>query len=414
MLNKIESIVNNIEINKLKKVQIEFDDVIKIISQFIISKSLILYGGLVINLILPKKLRFYKDYTMNDYDCYSKNPLKDSFELAKIIENQGYKYIKIKRAIHTGTYKVLVYGKQIFDISIIDNDTYNTYLKLYKNEKKSIKYYDSEYNILPLDIIKKNLYYELSRPEQSGHRWEKIYNRMNLLIKTYPSIKSKKVYKCLPIDKEYSSSVYNLLKYIKKNEYPIIDSFSLKLYEKSKNCCYRLNINSTYITIITDNYDKSKNDIIEILNNKLNKGNINNYNIICNHDVKTINNEFPSYTLQILNNETKKIFNIVRIILIKNECFSINKMNGYTIGSIDTCLYFLYNDYVINKIFKNDKKTSLDNLYYINQYDNYIKKNIKKDVDKRLKIKCYGDINNEEMLKRLWDKKMTIDKISNI
>jgi len=414
MLSNIESIVNNIEIAKLKKVQIEFDDVINIISKFIVSKSLILYGGLVINLVLPKKLRFYKDYTMNDYDCYSKNPLKDSFELAKIIEDRGYKYIKIKRAIHTGTYKVLVYGKQIFDISIIDNDTYEKYLSFSNAERKSIKHYTSEYNILPLDIIKKNLYYELSRPEQSGHRWEKIYNRLNLLMTTYPTIKSKKVYKCLPIGKEYTSSVDHLLKYIKNNKSPIIDSFSLKLYEKSENCCYRLNTSSVYITILSEDYAKSKTDITEILNKCLNMESIGNYSIICNHDNKTNYNEFPSYTLQILNNKTKKIFNIVKIVLIKNECFSINKMKGYTVGSIDTCLYFIYNDYVINKIFKNDIKKSLDNLYYINQYDNYIKNNIKTDVEKRLKIKCYGDINNEEMLKKLWDKKMTIGKISNI
>jgi hypothetical protein len=364
--------------------------------------------------MLPKKLRFYKDYTMNDYDCYSKNPLKDSFELAKIIEGRGYRYIKIKRAIHTGTYKVLVYGKQIFDISIIDNDTYEKYLTFSNAERKSIKHYNSEYNILPLDIIKKNLYYELSRPEQSGHRWEKIYNRLNLITTTYPSIMSKKVYKCLPIEKEYSSPVYHLLKYIKNNKNPIIDSFSLKLYEKSENCCYRLNTNSVYITILTEDYDKSKTDITEILNKCLDLENIKECEIICNHDDKTKYNEYPSYTLQILNIKTKKIFNIVKIVLIKNECFSINKIKGYTVGSIDTCLYFIYNDYVINKIFKNDKKKSFDNLYYINQYDNYIKNNIKEDVKKRLKIKCYGDINNEEILKRLWDKKMTVEKISNI
>jgi hypothetical protein len=414
MFNNIESIVNNIEIANLKKIQIEFDDVINIISEFIISKNLILYGGLVINLMLPKKLRFYKDYTMNDYDCYSKNPLKDSFELAKIIEGRGYRYIKIKRAIHTGTYKVLVYGKQIFDISIIDNDTYEKYLTFSNAERKSIKHYNSKYNILPLDIIKKNLYYELSRPEQSGHRWEKIYNRLNLIITTYPSIMSKKVYKCLPIEKEYSSPVYHLLKYVKNNKNPIIDSFSLKLYEKSENCCYRLNTNSVYITILTEDYDKSKTDITEILNKCLDLENIKECEIICNHDDKTKYNEYPSYTLQILNIKTKKIFNIVKIVLIKNECFSINKIKGYTVGSIDTCLYFIYNDYVINKIFKNDKKKSFDNLYYINQYDNYIKNNIKEDVKKRLKIKCYGDINNEEILKRLWDKKMTVEKISNI
>ena len=66
----IDNIINEIEGNKLRIVYNEFNDVINIISKFVIKKKLILYGGLVINLALPKKFRFYKDYTINDYDCF--------------------------------------------------------------------------------------------------------------------------------------------------------------------------------------------------------------------------------------------------------------------------------------------------------------------------------------------------------
>ena len=69
--------------------------------------------------MLPKKHRFYKDYTINDYDCYSKNPLEDSYELSQIINKKKYKYIKIRRAVHEKTYRIYVYGKQIFDITFI-------------------------------------------------------------------------------------------------------------------------------------------------------------------------------------------------------------------------------------------------------------------------------------------------------
>ena len=153
---KIDKIIKEIEEKKLKNVYNEYNDVINLISKFIIKKKLILYGGFVINLILTKKLRFYKDYTINDFDCLSKNPLNDSIELAQIIKKKGYTYIKIKKAKHQGTYRVYVYGKQIFDISIIKSNIYDNLLKYSKKEKKNLKHYKNKYNIILLTIIKKN------------------------------------------------------------------------------------------------------------------------------------------------------------------------------------------------------------------------------------------------------------------
>jgi hypothetical protein len=66
----IDNIIGKIEEKQLKTVYKEFNNVINIISRFVVRKKLILYGGLVINLALPKKYRFYKDYTINDYECF--------------------------------------------------------------------------------------------------------------------------------------------------------------------------------------------------------------------------------------------------------------------------------------------------------------------------------------------------------
>ena len=63
--NAIDDIIDKIEEKQLKLLYNEFNDVINIISEFVVRKKLILYGGLVINLSLPKKHRFYKDYTIN-------------------------------------------------------------------------------------------------------------------------------------------------------------------------------------------------------------------------------------------------------------------------------------------------------------------------------------------------------------
>ena len=410
---KIDKIIKEIEEKKLKNVYNEYNDVINLISKFIIKKKLILYGGFVINLILPKKLRFYKDYTINDFDCLSKNPLNDSIELAQIIKKKGYTYIKIKKAKHQGTYRVYVYGKQIFDISIIKSNIYDNLLKYSKKEKKNLRHYKDKYNIIPLPIIKKNLYYELSRPEQSGYRWEKIYERLNIINITYPIQTLNIKYKCIKIPSIYQNLTDSILQYIKKSKNPIVDSFALKLYKKSNvNCCNRITEQSKFITILSVDYEKTKVDIINIIK----KSKISNYNIDINNRIDTDEILYTYYDINIINNDDNTIFNLINIINVKNECFSINNsnnnLNNYTIGSLDTILYFLYTTYIYNTIYTNDPKIANEKLYYINEYEKYINENINNNILKRLKSNCYGKINYEDEIKEIWKKKLTLKYIS--
>ena len=413
---KIDKIIKEIEVNKLKNVYNEYNDVINLISKFIIKKKLILYGGFVINVILPKKLRFYKDYTINDFDCLSKNPLSDSIELAKIIKEKGYTYIKIKKAKHQGTYRVYVYGKPIFDISIIKSNIYDNLLKYSKKEKKNLKHYKDKYNIIPLPIIKKNLYYELSRPEQSGYRWEKIYERLNILNKTYPTPILNIKYECIKIPAIYQLLTKNILEYIKISKNPVIDSFALKIYKKlNLNCCGRVNDYSKFITILSTDYEQTKNDIIAIIKNKGNK--LNNYEIDITNHVDKDNLLYTYYDINIINKEDNTIFNLINIINVKNECFSINngtkrEYNNFTIGSLDTILYFLYTTYIYNTIYISDAKIANEKLYYINEYEKYIIDNINNNILKRLKSNCYGKINYDDEIKEIWKKKLTLKYIS--
>lgn len=405
----IDNIIDKIEEKQLKIVYKEFNKVIDIISRFVVRKKLILYGGLVINLVLPKKHRFYKDYTINDYDCFSKSPMKDSLELAKLIKKHNYKFIKIKKAKHDGTLKIYVYGKQIFDITMISPVKYTKLLKYTDKPENKLKYYKDKYKIIPVEYMKQNLYFELARPEQSGWRWEKIYKRLNLLIKFYPSKKSKVIIKkCLCIKPQYNEVIDLLLKHIKVNKYPLIDSYPLKLYNK-RDCCYHLSKLSQYITILSNTYTKTKDDIIKILKSKLSKK---DYKISVLHNDDSLYDIYMSYSIKIIDNKTNEEFNIIKIIYNKNECFSINEKDGFITGSIDTNLYFLYVEYTKNKIYLNKVQEAKENLYYINQYEDYIKKTIKNDVRKRLKSDCYGIIDNEEEIKRAWKQKLTIKYLS--
>jgi hypothetical protein len=407
--HKIDKIIREIEMKKLKTVYNEYNAVIKLISKFIIKKKLILYGGFVINVILPKHLQFYKDYTINDFDCLSKDPLNDSIELSKIIKSKGYSYIKIKKAKHKGTYRVFVYGKQIFDISIVKSNIYDNILKYSKKENKSLKYYKEKYNIIPLPIIKRNLHKELSRPEQSGYRWEKLYERLQLLNKVYPTALSTVQYECVKIPPLYKGLVNNILNYIKKSKNPIIDSFALKLYKGLKgNCCGRINDSSKYITILSTDYEKTKNDIIKIVRDcDLSHHRIDSNNFIDKDDIL-----YTYYDIKLINNEDNTIFNLINIINVKNECLSCIERKGYTLGSLDTVLYFLYATFNYFTIYTSDASISAEKLYYINEFESYIKNNIHNDILKRLKSNCYGTINYGEDIKDVWRRKLTLKYIT--
>jgi hypothetical protein len=98
---------------------------------------------------------------------------------------------------------------------------------------------------------------------------------------------------------------------------------------------------------------------------------------------------------------------------VKNECFSINKnIKGYTVGSLDTILYFLYTAYAYYTIYMKDISLSNEKLYYINDYDRYIATNIHNNLLKRLKSDCYGKINHEDEIKEIWRKKLTLKYIT--
>ena len=101
------------------------------------------------------------------------------------------------------------------------------------------------------------------------------------------------------------------------------------------------------------------------------------------------------------------------IVNVKNNCFSVQNIRGYTVGSIDTILCFLYSyylTYLIAKYLVYRHNTVLeDTQQYINLYENMING---LSLNKRLLTTCYGkEISNEDIYLKNWDKKLSILKI---
>ena len=116
--------------------------------------------------------------------------------------------------------------------------------------------------------------------------------------------------------------------------------------------------------------------------------------------------------ISILNHEFEFKGEDKNIINVKNDCLSIHTQKGYTLGSLDTILYYLYTTYIYFSIYTSDPAMSIEKLYYINEFEKYIKTILHDDILKRLKSSCYGKINHDEEIREIWKKKLTLKYIT--
>lgn len=426
MSNNIKNIIDNIEINKLKQKVENNKKIFEIVEKFIKKKNLILYGGYALNLILPNNKKIYRDYTQADFDCYSYTAKKDAIQLAKKFKTLKYKLIKVKLARHENTFKLYVGTLNVLDITQLDKNIFDIYIKIHNYEKHNdlLIHYTDSFNIIPLYLMKRNMHYELSRPEGSYYRWEKIYNRSKILDKVYftkhfNQIRSNCKFNIndntyLKIPNDWNNCINRLLSYIKQNKNPIIDNYAIKLINniEDKNCC-RINTYSNILVILTNKYKKTCNDIIKIINNTINKK---KYKILKEDKTYTTSSVDilkKRYRIVLEDLSTKKRVSLISIINVINNCFSVQNIKGYTVGSVDTILCFLYSyylTYLIAKYIQYRHNTVLeDTQQYINLYENMIDK---LKLSKRLLTNCYGrEISKEDIYLKNWDKKLSILKI---
>lgn len=157
----------------------EIKKMIDIVEAFLIKKKLICYGGTAINNILPKHAQFYdRQVEIPDYDFYSSNALEDAKELADIYYAAGYADVEAKSGIHEGTYKVFVNYIPMADITQLHGELFKSF------SKDAISIGGIKYS--PPNILRMNMYLELSRPAGDISRWEKVLKRLTLLNTHYP------------------------------------------------------------------------------------------------------------------------------------------------------------------------------------------------------------------------------------
>lgn len=179
-LKKIEAIQKKIE-EEEEHIQYEryksiFDDAIK----YIKSKRVLLYGGMAINELLPKKDKIYSENVLPDIDIFSENGKKQADEIVKHFIKKGYDKVatSYSEALHENTYKVYIDSVQVFDITTISKKAFKRLSENSVRGPSGIKVVNPQFLRLSLHMI-------MSQSHDS-RRWDKVFKRLITFYKYYP------------------------------------------------------------------------------------------------------------------------------------------------------------------------------------------------------------------------------------
>jgi hypothetical protein len=150
-----------------------------IVKHFIQQKQRVCYGGTAMNALLPKKDKFYDpDYDLPDYDFLTPDAESDVKDLVNALKNAGFNDVYNRVGVHEGTKKILVNYIAVADITQVDKDIYNIYVKNSKTIDGLM--YTNE------NMLRMMMYLELSRPRGEVERWKKVFERLQLLNIHFP------------------------------------------------------------------------------------------------------------------------------------------------------------------------------------------------------------------------------------
>jgi hypothetical protein len=143
--------------------------------------KVLLYGGTAINDVLPEKLKFYSKTELPDIDIFCTfNTYKLlSKKLLQVFFLNGNEISTIREALHEHTYKLMVDGLHVIDISVIDKAFFNTL------SKNKLKLSFKKLYCVNIDYLKYSLHTMIAQPLQS-YKWVKIFERLVHFYKAFP------------------------------------------------------------------------------------------------------------------------------------------------------------------------------------------------------------------------------------
>lgn len=155
-----------------------------IVKEFVISKNLILYGGMAIDASLKIKghAGIYHETKQPDYDFLSSDPILHSKQIGKLICNAELPNVSIINGIHVTTRRVRVNFISVADISFCPKTILD---KIPTITKDGLIYTHPNFQIMD---IHRSLSFAFESPTRPTifHRWARDMKRYDMLYPLYP------------------------------------------------------------------------------------------------------------------------------------------------------------------------------------------------------------------------------------
>lgn len=182
-IRKIESLIKQREEAIEEEYYEKYYPIFEEARKFLVKKEILLYGGLAINELLPSKHKFYGEKELPDFDLFSTEGKKIAEQAVQHFRKAGFELTSKTDALHENTYKVMVSGLPVLDITTVSKDAFK---KLGENKQRT-KY--GLYTVNP-QYLRMTMHVLLSQPKDA-HRWIKIFERIVSFYEIYPPMYCK-------------------------------------------------------------------------------------------------------------------------------------------------------------------------------------------------------------------------------
>jgi len=159
------------------------DCALEIVRNFIVTRGLILFGGLAIDYALRcKGERIYPDDQRPDFDFFSTQSVDDAYDLADLLQKAGFENVNAIRGIHVQTMKVRTNYIWVADIGYAPPEVFN---KIPTFEYRGMRVAHPDYQRMDMHLAFCFPFNGQPR-EDVFHRWRKDLKRFNLFEEHYP------------------------------------------------------------------------------------------------------------------------------------------------------------------------------------------------------------------------------------
>lgn len=405
-LEALRFIIEKAENKEKKKTFLQHKEMFEVVKEYSIRNNLILYGGMALNELLPKSAKFYPEFEVPDYDMFSYDAKPHAIAIADELMKKGYRYIEVKTARHPGTFKVYAEFISVADVTQINKSLYDYLLK--ESDKNTKKHYsDKRLIISPIVYLKWCLYKELSSPEGSMFRWEKVFKRFTVFDKHYKLPKVTHTTKNnIDTEPDVARFLKDLIEIIKARHIPVVGSFAISVHmnEHNTSTCYVIDPYFSTFEILSENIEVTQKEILDFI--KIPSG----YEIVTvkrNNTGKYFDQILPVRSRVFLRHvqNKSKLYPVLTIHDASDNCFSVKKKQGFTLGTVDTILQILYAYYMTYTYFEKDMNIPNKILQLLVMFETHVNSTIKDPV-KRITSHCYGTQKTLTNIKKEnWNKK---------